>query len=61
LVEEVSQVREYRNFVAHGRQEGKRPANVTPRMAYQRLGRFLAAVGLGKPLPGSEADEPTGE
>jgi hypothetical protein len=41
LVEEVHQVRRYRNWVAHGRR-GQQPANVGPQLAYDRLRRFLA-------------------
>src|SRR5262245_35876056 len=39
LVEEVNQVRKYRNWVAHGKR-GKRPPSVDPRSAYDRLNRF---------------------
>src|SRR5205823_3459550 len=39
-VEEVNQVRRFRNWVAHGRQN-ERPASVTPEKAYDRLTRFL--------------------
>lgn len=45
LVEAVNQVRDYRNWVAHGRREDMRPnENVVPREAYDRLSRFLAAL-----------------
>jgi hypothetical protein len=40
LVEEVNQVRNYRNWVAHGRRN-TRPDNVEPRTAFDRLKRFL--------------------
>jgi hypothetical protein len=40
LVEEVNQVRRYRNWVAHGRR-GEQPDNVSPDDAYLRLKRFL--------------------
>jgi hypothetical protein len=40
LIEEVDQVRRYRNWVAHGRR-GSQPAFVDPPGAYDRLGRFL--------------------
>ena len=43
LIEEVNQVRDYRNWVAHGRQ-GETIATVTPRMTYERLARLLAVV-----------------
>jgi hypothetical protein len=45
LVTQVDQVRDYRNWVAHGRDLP--PANnVTPQMAYDRLSEFLAALGI---------------
>lgn len=40
LVEEVNQVRRYRNWVAHGRRSAQPPV-VDPRSAYDRLQRFL--------------------
>jgi hypothetical protein len=40
LVEEVNQVRRYRNWVAHGCRT-VRPAAVSPAVAYERLQRFL--------------------
>lgn len=40
LIEEVNQVRRYRNWVAHGRR-GVQPAYVDPSRAYERLRRFL--------------------
>ncbi len=40
LVEEVNQVRRYRNWVAHGRR-GDPPAVVGPEAAFHRLRRFL--------------------
>jgi hypothetical protein len=45
LVEQINQVRKYRNWVAHGRR-GKPDANVEPRDAYDRLQAFLTALGL---------------
>jgi hypothetical protein len=45
LVEQVNQVRRYRNWVAHGRQ-GERGAAITPDSAFERLGLFLDAIGL---------------
>src|SRR5208337_4577743 len=45
LIENVNQVREYRNWVAHGRREGaKDVSNVTPGAAYERLKEFLAVL-----------------
>jgi hypothetical protein len=46
LIEQVNQVRRYRNWVAHGRRAGEIPDNVTPRAAYDRLRAFLSALGL---------------
>jgi hypothetical protein len=43
LVEQVNQVRRYRNWVAHGRR-GTKPANVRPEMAYERLKQLLAVI-----------------
>ena len=40
LIEEVNQVRRYRNWVAHGRRT-EQPAAVNPATAYDRLKRFL--------------------
>jgi hypothetical protein len=39
LVEEVNQMRRYRNWVAHGRR-GTRPERVSPQTAYGRLSRL---------------------
>jgi hypothetical protein len=56
LVEEVKQVRRYRNWVAHGRR-GSRPSVNKPRSAYERLKRFLErmAEAAAGPSPGPEA------
>ena len=45
LVTLVDQVRDYRNWVAHGRREVP-TNNVTPQMAYERLSKFLEALGI---------------
>jgi hypothetical protein len=45
LVEEVHQVRRYRNWVAHGK-KGKQPDNIGPAAAYRRLGRFLEILDV---------------
>jgi hypothetical protein len=45
LVTQVDQIRDYRNWVAHGRREAP-TNNVTPRLAYDRLNEFLAALGI---------------
>jgi hypothetical protein len=47
LIEEVNQVRDYRNWVAHGR-SGQEPPMVEPEVAYQRLQKFLEATGLSE-------------
>ncbi len=45
LVEQVNQVRRYRNWVAHGcRPEMKPAAAVRPKEAYERLKQFLAVI-----------------
>jgi hypothetical protein len=44
IIEEVNQVRRYRNWVAHGRRT-EQPAAVNPTTAYDRLKRFLAHLG----------------
>jgi hypothetical protein len=41
----VDQVRDYRNWVAHGRREVP-TNNITPRIAYDRLAAFLDALGI---------------
>jgi hypothetical protein len=55
LVEEVNQVRRYRNWVAHGRR-GKPPEAVVPRTAYDRLQRFLSVV-MPAPPPAPPSPE----
>ena len=44
LIEQVNQVRRYRNWVAHGRRTAQ-PAVVNPTTAYDRLKRFLDLLG----------------
>jgi hypothetical protein len=44
LIEQVNQVRRYRNWVAHGRRT-EQPAAVNPTTAYDRLKRFLDHLG----------------
>jgi hypothetical protein len=46
LIEQVNQVRKYRNWVAHGKRENWRSEAVSPQDAYARLGRFLAVLGV---------------
>jgi hypothetical protein len=44
LITKVNQVRDYRNWVAHGRRES--PTNyVSPKTAFDRLNEFLEALG----------------
>ena len=50
LVEEVNQVRRYRNWVAHGRR-GESPPAVAPAIAYERLNRFWQLIETDSPLP----------
>jgi hypothetical protein len=45
LVEQIDQVRQYRNWVAHGRRDVPEN-NVTPEQAFARLEEFLAALGI---------------
>jgi hypothetical protein len=54
LVTQVDQVRDYRNWVAHGRRDAP-TNNVTPEMAYERLNEFLAVLGIAAE---SEEQEP---
>jgi len=49
-MEEVNQVRRYRNWVAHGRRDGP-PAAVDPRTAYDRLQRFLDRMSAAATAP----------
>lgn len=52
VVEQVNQVRRYRNWVAHGTRPELRPdVTISPRAAYDRLGRFLAAFRGPNPSP----------
>jgi hypothetical protein len=45
LVEEVNQVRKYRNLVAHGRRTAK-PDAVDPETTFGRLKEFLDVLGI---------------
>jgi hypothetical protein len=45
LIEQVNQVRRYRNWVAHGKRDsGKKPETVSPEAARQRLQEFLGVI-----------------
>jgi hypothetical protein len=46
VIEEVHQVRRYRNWVAHGRRTAK-PDAVDPETAFRRLKEFLDVLGIG--------------
>lgn len=50
LIEQVNQVRKYRNWVAHGRRDEPQQA-VTPPVAYARLRAFLDALTSTPPAP----------
>jgi hypothetical protein len=45
LVEQVRQVRRYRNWVSHGRR-GRAPMQLDPESAYARLSAFLTRLGF---------------
>jgi hypothetical protein len=53
LIEEVNQVRRFRNWVAHGRR-GSPQARIDPRSAYDRLSRFLSLILPPRPAAGRE-------
>jgi hypothetical protein len=53
LIEQVNQVRRYRNWVAHGR-SGDPPDLVRPRMAFERLSLFLARMTEAARIVGPE-------
>jgi hypothetical protein len=50
LVEEVNQVRRYRNWVSHGKR-GLSPESVSPKAAMNRLRRFLSVAGIEPKRP----------
>jgi hypothetical protein len=60
LVTQVDQVRDYRNWVAHGRRDAP-SNNVTPDMAYNRLAEFLAALGIAAESEEEQSVWPTEE
>lgn len=45
LITQIDQIRDYRNWVAHGQREAP-TNNVTPKLAYDRLKDFLATLGI---------------
>ena len=60
LIAQVDQVREYRNWVAHGRRDAP-TNNVTPKMAYERLSDFLAELGIAAEAEQEEPEQPEEE
>jgi uncharacterized protein YutE (UPF0331/DUF86 family) len=54
LVTQVDQVREYRNWVAHGMRDAP-TNNISPETAYKRLEEFLAVLGIAAE---SEEEQP---
>lgn len=60
LVTQVDQIRDYRNWVAHGRREVP-INNVTPEQAYERLREFLAALGIAAESEEEQPDRPGGK
>jgi hypothetical protein len=60
LITQVDQVRDYRNWVAHGRRDVP-TNNVTPKMAYDRLTEFLAALGIPAESEEDQLDRPEEE
>lgn len=58
LIEQVNQVRRYRNWVAHGRRADRKPGvEVNPRDAYERLSEFLRVIMVRQPEPFDPATE----
>jgi hypothetical protein len=57
LVTQVDQVRDYRNWVAHGRRDTP-TNNITPSAAFARLGAFLDALGIAVEAEHVEPAEP---
>ncbi len=47
LVEQINQIRKYRNWVAHGRRLEEKPDDIQPSAAFDRLGKFLDLIGGG--------------
>lgn len=56
VIEQVNQVRDYRNWVAHGKRKSpkKGTVNLSPKEAYDRLSDFLERLGIA---PRSEVEE----
>ena len=60
LITQIDQVRDYRNWVAHGRRDTP-TNNVSPKMAYDRLTEFLAALGITAESEEEESYRPDNE
>jgi hypothetical protein len=58
VVTQVDQVRDYRNWVAHGRRGNAGLNNVTPQMAYDRLRGCLAELGIAVETEQQQPDLP---
>ncbi len=56
LIEEVHQVRRFRNWVSHGKR-GEQPAFVSPKVAYDRLNRCLPML-IAPPADGEPVEPP---
>jgi hypothetical protein len=59
LVTQIDQIRDYRNWVAHGRRNAP-TNNVSPEMAYARLNEFLTVLGIAaesEQIAPGQADE----
>jgi len=46
LINDVDAIRKYRNWVAHGRLPGRKPAAVSPSIAYNTLTQFLTTANI---------------
>ena len=57
LITQVNQVRDYRNWVAHGRRDSP-TNNVSPRKTFERLKEFLNALGIAVESEQMEPQEP---
>lgn len=59
LVTQIDQIRDYRNWVAHGRRKRNTDiTSVTPQMTYERLNQFLAALGIPTEPEHLESESP---
>jgi hypothetical protein len=60
LITQVDQVRDYRNWVAHGRRDIP-TNNIAPKSAYERLKEFLDALGIAVESEQIEPEPPGSE